>query len=142
MAPEPLPYHAIRPNFPEDFLAEARRPSWPRATARAHLRQRACFGAVVCTSSPSCPMARAECPNSTLHPNLRAPVASALGPAGRFHLGRTIPGRAGRKPHLFSPLWNGRFVDPRSPVMSSARTGNPLSRQSTTDLAKADGPRS
>jgi hypothetical protein len=97
--PGPLPRD--RPNFPEDFLAEARRLVVAR-TARAHLRQRACL-VLLLHEQPTLSNARAGA-QLDLHPNCVRRWRQRWA-GGRFTL-EDDPGR-GRKP-TFSPLGTGR----------------------------------
>ena len=123
--PGPPPLH--HPDFPDEFLAEARRLVGAR-TAASHLRQRARL-VLLLHESPALSNAAAAA-RLDLHPNSirrwRRRWAS-----GQFTL-EDDPGR-GRKP-AFSPLDRAIVTSIACDVV--ARTGNPLSRQSTTDLAR------
>lgn len=122
--PGPPPLH--HPNFPAEFLAEARRLFLAR-TAASHLRQRAHLVLLLHeypTLSNAAAAARLD-----LHPNsIRRWRRRWAG--GQFTL-EDDPGR-GRKP-VFSLLDRAVITSIACDVV--ARTGNPLSRQSSTDLA-------
>ena len=123
--PGPLPRY--RPSFPDEFLAEARRLVAAR-TAASHLRQRACL-VLLLHEQPSLSNVLVAA-QLDLHPNCVRRWRQRWA-GGEFTLQDT-PGR-GRKP-VFSPLDRAIVVSIACDVV--ARTGNPLSRQSTTDLAK------
>ena len=123
--PGPLPRY--RPSFPDEFLAEARRLVAAR-TAASHLRQRACL-VLLLHEQPSLSNVLVAA-QLDLHPNCVRRWRQRWA-GGEFTL-QDAPGR-GRKP-VFSPLDRAIVVSIACDVV--ARTGNPLSRQSTTDLAK------
>jgi hypothetical protein len=119
----PPPLH--RPTFPNEFLAEAQRLFRAR-TAASHLRQRARL-VLLLHEFPALSNAAAGA-RLDLHPcsirRWRKRWAE-----GQFTF-EDDPGR-GRKP-VFSPLDRAVVASIACDVV--ARTGNPLSRQSTTDL--------
>ena len=120
----PPPLH--RPTFPDEFLAEARRLFDARTTA-SHFRQRARLVLLLHESPTLTNVAAAA--RLDLHPNsIRRWRQRWAG--GQFTF-EDDPGR-GRKP-VFSPLDRAVVASIACDVV--ARTGNPLSRQSTTDLA-------
>src|SRR3954447_27028014 len=96
--PEPLPHY--RPNFPDEFLAEARRLVAAR-TAASHLRQRARL-VLMLHDRPTLSNAQAGA-RLDLHPNCVRRWRQRWA-GGRFTLADD-PGR-GRKP-TFSPLGPG-----------------------------------
>src|SRR5262245_14948932 len=123
----PGPSPQYRPRFPDEFLAEARRLVAAR-TAASHLRQRARL-VLLLQEHPLISnvdlAARLD-----LHPNcIRRRRQRWAG--GHFTL-EGAPGR-GRKP-AFPPCDRAVVASIAWDVV--ARTGNPLSRQSTTDLAR------
>ena len=118
--PGPPPLH--HPSFPAEFLAEARRLFLAR-TAASHLRQRARLVLLLYeypTLSDAAAAARLD-----LHPNSIRRWAG-----GQFTL-EDDPGRAASR--SFPPLDRAVITSIACDVV--ARTGNPLSRQSSTDLA-------
>src|SRR5947209_2375969 len=117
-------YH---PSFPEEFLAEARRLAAAR-TAASHLRQRAHL--VLLLHEHPTPSNVEVAARLDLHPNCARRWRHRWA-EGQFSL-EDAPGR-GRKPS-FSPPDRAVVASIACDVV--ARTGNPLSRQSTTDLAK------
>ena len=123
--PGPPPLH--HPTFPDEFLAEARRLLLAR-TAASHLRQRARLVWLL-HETPTLSNAAAAA-HLDLHPNSIRRWRRRWA-EGRFTF-EDDPGR-GRKP-VFSPLDRAMITSIACDVV--ARTGNPLSRQSTTDLAQ------
>lgn len=123
----PGPPPLYRPTFPDEFLAEARRLFHAR-TAASHFRQRACLVLLLHESSAISNVAAAA--RLDLHPSSIRRWRQRWA-TGQFTF-EDEPGR-GRKPD-FSPLDRAVVASIACDVV--ARTGNPLSRQSTTDLAQ------
>ena len=123
--PGPPPHY--RPTFSDEFLTEAHRLAAARTTA-SHIRQRAHLVLLLHEHPALSNVAAAA--RLDLHPN-SIRLWRQRWAEGNFTL-EDAPGR-GRKP-VFSPLDRAIVVSIACDVV--ARTGNPLSRQSTTDLAK------
>jgi transposase len=123
----PGPSPRYQPTFPDEFLAEARRLAVAR-TGASHFRQRAQM-VLLLYEHPTVSNVEIAA-RLDLHPNCVRRWRQRWA-AGQFTL-EDAPGR-GRKP-LFSPLDRAIVASIACDVV--ARTGNPLSRQSTTDLAK------
>lgn len=123
--PGPPPLH--HPDFPDEFLAEARRLVLlaPRRRTSGNARAWSCSF----TNPPPSPMRPP--PLASISTPIPSAVGDGAGPQASS-LSRMIPAGAASRP--FPPLDRAIATSIACDVV--ARTGNPLSRRSTTDLAE------